>query len=125
MTDVHGEPQQGGFLPAEIWHAYMSSVEESKTCVPFKASSESISYQPFYGKYATTGRGSSTEEGNEERSERAPKPAKPQTPGGTGAPAPAPAPAPAAPRNEPPGQRGGGGPGKGNGGGVTGGAGPG
>jgi penicillin-binding protein 1A len=124
MTDVHGEPQQGGFLPAEIWHAYMSSVEESKTCVPFKPSSESISYQPFYGKYATTGRGSSSEEGSEERSERAP-PAKPKTPGGTGAPAPAPAPAPAAPRNEPPGQRGGGGPGKGNGGGVTGGAGPG
>ena len=23
MTDVHGEPQQGGYLPAEIWHAYM------------------------------------------------------------------------------------------------------
>ena len=28
MTDVHGEPQQGGYLPAEIWHAYMSAVVE-------------------------------------------------------------------------------------------------
>src|SRR5580700_4042789 len=26
MTDVHGEPQQGGYLPAEIWHAYMAEV---------------------------------------------------------------------------------------------------
>ena len=25
MTDVHGEPQQGGYLPAEIWHAYMAA----------------------------------------------------------------------------------------------------
>ena len=24
MTDVHGEPQQGGYLPADIWHAYMA-----------------------------------------------------------------------------------------------------
>ena len=26
MTDVHGEPQFGGLLPAEIWHDFMSSV---------------------------------------------------------------------------------------------------
>ena len=56
MTDVHGEPQQGGYLPAEIWHAYMSAVTEGKPCVPFAQPKESISYQPFYGKYATTGR---------------------------------------------------------------------
>jgi penicillin-binding protein 1A len=55
MTDVHGEPQQGGFLPAEIWHAYMSAVTEGKTCVPFPTPSESISYAPFFGKFATTG----------------------------------------------------------------------
>ena len=30
MTDVHGEPQQGGYLPAEIWHAYMSAVTAGK-----------------------------------------------------------------------------------------------
>jgi penicillin-binding protein 1A len=55
MTDVHGEPQQGGYLPAEIWHAYMAAVTEGQTCVPFREPKEPISYQPFYGKYATTG----------------------------------------------------------------------
>jgi penicillin-binding protein 1A len=55
MTDVHGEPQQGGYLPAEIWHAYMAAVTEGKSCVPFATPKESISYEPFYGKYATTG----------------------------------------------------------------------
>ena len=53
MTDVHGEPQQGGYLPAEIWHAYMAAVTEGKPCVPFPPSKEAISYKPFYGKYAT------------------------------------------------------------------------
>jgi penicillin-binding protein 1A len=55
MTDVHGEPQQGGYLPAEIWHAYMAAVTEGKTCIPFPEPKEAISYKPFYGKYATTG----------------------------------------------------------------------
>ncbi len=55
MTDVHGEPQQGGYLPAEIWHAYMSAVTEGKPCVPFAPAKESISYEPFYGKFASTG----------------------------------------------------------------------
>ena len=32
MTDVHGEPQQGGYLPAEIWHDYMAAVTEGQTC---------------------------------------------------------------------------------------------
>jgi penicillin-binding protein 1A len=55
MTDVHGEPQQGGYLPAEIWHDYMASVTEGKPCVPFPEAKETISYQPFFGKFATTG----------------------------------------------------------------------
>ena len=55
MTDVHGEPQQGGYLPAEIWHAYMAAVTEGKPCVSFPPSKEAISYEPFYGKYASTG----------------------------------------------------------------------
>jgi penicillin-binding protein 1A len=55
MTSVHGEPQQGGALPAQIWHAYMSAVTEGKPCAPLHESSAGISYQPFYGKYATTG----------------------------------------------------------------------
>jgi penicillin-binding protein 1A len=67
MTDVHGEPQQGGFLPAEIWHAYMSAVTEGQSCASFPEPKESISYQPFYGKFATTGRTESPgESGNEE-----------------------------------------------------------
>ncbi len=66
MTDVHGEPQQGGYLPAEIWHAYMSEVVGNK-CVPFPSSSESINYQPFFGKYASTGKAVESS-GNEEES---------------------------------------------------------
>jgi len=61
MTSVHGEPQQGGALPAVIWHDYMSAVTEGKPCVPFSTPSEQISYQPFYGKYATTGHTESPE----------------------------------------------------------------
>ena len=56
MTDVHGEPQQGGYLPAEIWHDYMSAVTEGQPCAPFPESKESLSYAPFFGKYASTGR---------------------------------------------------------------------
>jgi penicillin-binding protein 1A len=59
MTSVHGQPQQGGYLPAEIWHAYMSAVVEGKPCVPFSQSTESSSYQPFFGKFATTGQAES------------------------------------------------------------------
>jgi penicillin-binding protein 1A len=55
MTDVHGEPQQGGYLPAEIWHDYMATVTEGQPCVPFPEPKEPISYQPFFGKYASTG----------------------------------------------------------------------
>ncbi len=55
MTDVHGEPQQGGYLPAEIWHAFMAPVTEGHPCATLKESSEGIVYAPFYGKYAATG----------------------------------------------------------------------
>jgi penicillin-binding protein 1A len=54
MTDVHGEAQQGGALPAVIWHDYMSSVVGDH-CVPFPSPREPISYQPFFGHFATTG----------------------------------------------------------------------
>ncbi len=62
MTSVHGEPQQGGALPAVIWHTYMSAVTEDQSCQEFPQPKESISYQPFFGKYATTGRQASGEE---------------------------------------------------------------
>ncbi|HWX45400.1 MAG TPA: transglycosylase domain-containing protein [Solirubrobacteraceae bacterium] len=54
MTDVHGEPQQGGALPAMIWHDYMSGVVGSK-CVPFPQPTEPLVYQSFFGKYSTMG----------------------------------------------------------------------
>src|ERR1035441_4077036 len=66
MTDVHGEPQQGGYLPAEIWHAYMAAATEGKVCTPFPQSKEAISYRPFYGKYAATGLESHANENSEE-----------------------------------------------------------
>jgi len=86
MTSVHGQPQQGGYLPAEIWHAYMASVVEGKTCESFPPAKEAISYQPFYGKFATTGQssGASEEESSKEPSKKAPtRPSAPER-GGTG-----------------------------------------
>jgi penicillin-binding protein 1A len=80
MTDVHGEPQQGGYLPAEIWHAYMAAVTEGEPCAQFPSPTEPISYQPFFGKFATTGQPSSIEspEGNEsERKNNAHKKSEP------------------------------------------------
>jgi penicillin-binding protein 1A len=70
MTDVHGEPQQGGYLPAEIWHAYMAGVTEGQECAAFQPAKEPISYEPFYGKYATTGQAhaGSQSEGSSESS---------------------------------------------------------
>ncbi|HXC46243.1 MAG TPA: transglycosylase domain-containing protein [Solirubrobacteraceae bacterium] len=61
MTDVHGEAQQGGYLAAEIWHTYMAAVTEGQPCTQFPAATEQISYQPFFGKFATTGRVSTSE----------------------------------------------------------------
>ena len=136
MTSVHGEAQQGGRLPADIWHAYMSAVTEGKPCVPFRQGA-SLSYRPFFGKLATTGRATSSGSGENEYSEtyapryfapragRRGKGRSPTRPGAGGhggapeTPAPPPAPPPAepqpaqpAPPAEPPGQ------------GRTGGAGP-
>jgi membrane carboxypeptidase/penicillin-binding protein len=70
MTDVHGEPQQGGYLPAEIWHAYMAAVTEGKPCPEFPPSKESISYQPFFGRFASTGRSGENEQPGGEPSEK-------------------------------------------------------
>jgi penicillin-binding protein 1A len=59
MTSVHGQPQQGGYLPAEIWHQYMAAVTEGKPCVEFPQPKETISYQPFFGKLETLGQAES------------------------------------------------------------------
>jgi penicillin-binding protein 1A len=116
MTDVHGEPQQGGRLPADIWHAYMSAVTEGQRCVPFPQPKETISYTPFYGKYTSAGhseafgenefanRGRHTPQAKNNRGnfERRPQ----RTPAPRPAPAapapPAPAPATPPPANTPP-----------------------
>jgi penicillin-binding protein 1A len=66
MTDVHGEPQQGGYLPAEIWHDYMAAVTEGQKCVEFPPATEPLSYQPFFGKFASTGESSQASGRNEE-----------------------------------------------------------
>jgi penicillin-binding protein 1A len=70
MTDVHGEPQQGGYLPAEIWHAYMAAVTEGQKCSEFPAATEPISYQPFFGKFASAGLSSQASENEEEASKK-------------------------------------------------------
>jgi penicillin-binding protein 1A len=62
MTDVHGQPQQGGYLPADIWHAYMAPVTEGHPCAALHESSEGISYAPFYGKFAATGQAQAASE---------------------------------------------------------------
>jgi penicillin-binding protein 1A len=80
MTDVHGQPQQGGYLPAEIWHAYMAAVTEGEPCTEFPSPTEPLSYQAFFGKFASTGRASGSEsvEGKEsETKSNAPKKSKP------------------------------------------------
>ncbi len=77
MTDVHGEPQQGGYLPAEIWHAYMSAVTEGQPCTEFPQPKEAISYKPFYGKYASTGRTQAGQEAQSEENKNKKQPKKP------------------------------------------------
>jgi penicillin-binding protein 1A len=112
MTSVHGAPQQGGYLPADIWHTYMSAVTAGRPCAPFPTSTESVSYRPFFGKYATTGRSESsqTEEAastHARHGAKGPKHTRSGTGGapaggtGTGEPAPKKAPEAPAPSGEP------------------------
>jgi penicillin-binding protein 1A len=54
MLNVHGIQVQGGSLPAMIWHDYMSQAI-GNNCQNFAPPSHQISYQPFAGKYATSG----------------------------------------------------------------------
>ncbi|HEY4451930.1 MAG TPA: transglycosylase domain-containing protein [Solirubrobacteraceae bacterium] len=91
MTSVHGEPQQGGALPAVIWKTYMSAVTAGQPCAPLNESSAGLSFQPFYGKYASTGQALGAQEG---ASEASPKTRKRSRPGAAGPPAAGPTPAP-------------------------------
>ncbi|MCW3068069.1 MAG: glycosyl transferase family 51, partial [Solirubrobacterales bacterium] len=99
MTSVHGQPQQGGYLPAEIWHTYMAGVTEGKPCVPFPQPAETLSYTPFYGKFATTGQSQASE--SEQGGAHTKKSTKRRGPGGAGAPPGAPAPPAKAPSPAP------------------------
>lgn len=64
MTDVHGQPQQGGYIPAQIWHDYMSQVAGASNCPSFPAASAPIQYQPFSGTYVSGGHGGSSSSGS-------------------------------------------------------------
>ena len=63
MTDVHGEPQQGGYLPAEIWHAYMAAVTEGKPACSFPTSNGSDLLQALLRQFRDTGTSASDAEG--------------------------------------------------------------
>jgi penicillin-binding protein 1A len=55
MTDVHGQAQYGGDLPAQIWHNFMSSVV-TPPCAQFAApTSDPMTYLPFSGTYQRAG----------------------------------------------------------------------
>ena len=55
MTDVHGQAQFGGDLPAQIWHDFMSQVV-TPPCAQFAApTSDPMTYLPFSGTYQRAG----------------------------------------------------------------------
>jgi hypothetical protein len=53
MTDVHGQPQYGGLLPAEIWHDTMETLA-TPPCAKF-ASAPSMTFVPFSGRFQALG----------------------------------------------------------------------
>ncbi len=124
MTSVHGESQQGGALPAVIWKTYMSAVTEGKPCAEFPQAKEPLTFQPFYGKYASTGLAQAAAQSAEESQskEHAAKKKAHKTPGTPANPEPenenpkSPQPPAEAPTTNPPG---GGGPGTGKTGGAA------
>jgi len=55
MTDVHGQAQYGGDLPAQIWHDFMSQVV-TPPCAQFRrADHRPDDYLPFSGTYQRAG----------------------------------------------------------------------
>jgi penicillin-binding protein 1A len=65
MLDVHGIQVQGGSLPADIWHQYMTQAI-GNNCADFPTPSHAIQYQPFSGTYESRGvaRGFTGAQGN-------------------------------------------------------------
>ncbi len=55
MTDVHGQAQFGGLLPADIWHDFMSAVV-TPPCTPLPdPAADPMTYVPFSGKFEESG----------------------------------------------------------------------
>jgi penicillin-binding protein 1A len=55
MTDVHGQAQFGGLLPAQIWHDFMSAVV-TPPCTPLPdPNANPMTYVPFTGHYQQLG----------------------------------------------------------------------
>jgi len=55
MTDVHGQAQFGGDLPAQIWHNFMVGLVKPP-CAPFVSpTADPMSYLPFSGHYQQLG----------------------------------------------------------------------
>jgi penicillin-binding protein 1A len=54
MTNVHGIQVNGGSFPAQIWHDFMATAK-GRDCSDFPPPKEAISFQPFFGHYASTG----------------------------------------------------------------------
>ncbi len=73
MTSVHGETQQGAALPSTIWRTYMSAVTEGHPCASLNESNAGLTFQPFFGKYATTGQAQAGKESEEGAGKKAGK----------------------------------------------------
>jgi len=56
MTDVHGIEVQGGSLPADIWHAYMS-VAHGNDCSDFPQAQDQASLSPGVGSHTSVSGG--------------------------------------------------------------------
>ena len=55
MTDVHGQAQFGGLLPADIWHDFMSAVV-TPPCTPLPdPAADPMTYVPFTGQFEESG----------------------------------------------------------------------
>jgi penicillin-binding protein 1A len=55
MTDVHGQAQYGGALPAQIWHDYMTSVVNPPCAPLLDPTATPMTYVPFSGHYQQIG----------------------------------------------------------------------
>ena len=55
MLDVHGQPQFGGLLPAQIWHNFMVGVATPPCAQLVDPASVPMTYVPFSGHYEQLG----------------------------------------------------------------------